>query len=84
MILSTNPSARPLTRVEQDDFNTTFGKRRALGEYKVAPDVGQTNWGSFPLVRIQNCATGRAFVYYRHPPGHPRYWVNQFFEALGQ
>jgi len=84
MRLATNPMARPITKAEQDDFDTVLKARGARGDYSVAPDLGKTNWASFPLVRILDRGTGRAFTYYRHPAGHRRYWVSQFSEALGQ
>lgn len=84
MNLATNPLARPLTKPEQNDLASALKVRGAHGDYSATPDVGKTNWGTFPLVRVRDRTTGKAFSYYRHPAGHPRYWVKEFSEALGQ
>ncbi len=82
IVQPTIPGAQPLTRAEQDDFNGALEQLGSQDVYSVEPEVGQSNWGTFPLVQVQNRATGRSHRYYRNPPGHPRYWVNQFSEAM--
>lgn len=83
MILSINPRAHLLSKGEQDDFDAVVGGD-ARATYSIAPDLGRTNWATFPLVRFQNRETGRALTYYRHPSGRPRYWVSQFSKAMEQ